>query len=121
MPQPSPRSPEIIVSNSEQEAVQFRFNNPKAELPVHLKGINVQRDFDFSTPGKHCGFGRQVFLYLGLESMRLGHGGDATLSRLTGVNVKTIALGVDSCRRGTLRPSVSAQWEAVVLPLKKTT
>jgi hypothetical protein len=36
---------------------------------------------------------KQRRLYLGLESMRLGHGGDVTISRLTGVNVKTIALG----------------------------
>lgn len=36
---------------------------------------------------------KQRRLYLGLESMRLGRGGDVTISRLTGVNVKTIALG----------------------------
>lgn len=36
---------------------------------------------------------KQRRLYLGLESMRLGHGGDVTISRMTGVNVKTIALG----------------------------
>lgn len=36
---------------------------------------------------------KQRRLYLGLESMRLGHGGDVTLSQMTGVNVKTIALG----------------------------
>ena len=36
---------------------------------------------------------KQRRLYLGLESMRLGHGGDAQISRLTGANVKTIARG----------------------------
>ncbi len=36
---------------------------------------------------------KQRRLYLGLESMRLGHGGDVKLSRVTGVNVKTIAQG----------------------------
>ncbi len=36
---------------------------------------------------------KQRRLYLGLESMRLGHGGDVKISRITGVNVKTIALG----------------------------
>jgi hypothetical protein len=36
---------------------------------------------------------KQRRLYLGLESMRLGHGGDVTISRMTGVNVKTIGLG----------------------------
>ncbi|ODS33395.1 MAG: hypothetical protein SCARUB_01432 [Candidatus Scalindua rubra] len=32
-------------------------------------------------------------LYLGLESMKLGRGGDHKISQLTGVNVKTIAKG----------------------------
>ncbi len=36
---------------------------------------------------------KQRRLYLGLESMRLGHGGDVKVSRITGVNVKTIARG----------------------------
>ncbi len=36
---------------------------------------------------------KQRRLYLGLESMRLGHGGDLQISRLSGVNVKTIARG----------------------------
>lgn len=36
---------------------------------------------------------RQKRLYLGLESMKLGHGGDLRLSQLTGINVKTIAKG----------------------------
>ena len=36
---------------------------------------------------------KQRRLYLGFESIRLGHGGDAQISRLTGANVKTIARG----------------------------
>jgi hypothetical protein len=36
---------------------------------------------------------KQRRLYLGLESIRLGHGGDAKISLVTGVNVKTIARG----------------------------
>jgi len=36
---------------------------------------------------------QQRRLYLGLESMRLGHGGDTRISQITGVNVKTIARG----------------------------
>lgn len=36
---------------------------------------------------------RQARLYLGLESMKLGYGGDKTISELTGVNVKTISKG----------------------------
>ncbi len=36
---------------------------------------------------------KQRRLYLGLESMRLGRGGDAKISRISGVNVKTVAQG----------------------------
>jgi hypothetical protein len=56
-------------------------------------------------------------LYLGMESMKLGHGGDARVSQITGINVKTIARGrrelqaksvtVDRIRRsGAGRPPV---------------
>jgi hypothetical protein len=43
---------------------------------------------------------RQSRLYLGFESIRMGHGGDAKLSRITGVNVKTIARGREELTRG---------------------
>jgi predicted nucleotidyltransferase len=36
---------------------------------------------------------QQSRLYLGFESLQFGHGGDVALSRITGVNVKTIARG----------------------------
>lgn len=36
---------------------------------------------------------KQRRLYLGLESMRLGQGGDLKISPITGVNVKTVAQG----------------------------
>lgn len=45
---------------------------------------------------------KQRRLYLGLESMRLGHGGDAKISRITGVNVKTIALGRHQLQAGDI-------------------
>ena len=45
---------------------------------------------------------KQRRLYLGLESMRLGHGGDAKISRTTGVNVKTIALGRRQLQTGDI-------------------
>lgn len=45
---------------------------------------------------------KQRRLYLGLESMRLGHGGDAMISRMTGVNVKTIALGRRQLQTGNI-------------------
>jgi hypothetical protein len=48
---------------------------------------------------------KQRRLYLGLESMRVGHGGDVKISRITGVNVKTIALG----RQQLLERNVTAE------------
>lgn len=36
---------------------------------------------------------KQKRLYLGFESIRLGHGGDACMARISGMNVKTIARG----------------------------
>ena len=31
--------------------------------------------------------------YVGIESMKIGHGGDVQLSRITGMNVETIRIG----------------------------
>ena len=45
---------------------------------------------------------KQRRLYLGLESIRLGHGGDAQIARMTGVNVKTIALGRRQLQAGDI-------------------
>lgn len=36
---------------------------------------------------------RQRRLYVGLESERLGHGGDRTLAEITGLSVDTVAAG----------------------------
>jgi hypothetical protein len=48
---------------------------------------------------------RQRRLYLGLESMRLGHGGDVKIAQMAGVNVKTVAQG----RRQLLARSVTTE------------
>jgi hypothetical protein len=48
---------------------------------------------------------KQRRLYLGLESMRVGHGGDVKISWITGVNVKTVAQG----RRQLLARNVTAE------------
>jgi hypothetical protein len=45
---------------------------------------------------------KQRRLYLGLESIRLGHGGDAKISLVTGVNVKTIARGRQELQAGNV-------------------
>lgn len=33
-------------------------------------------------------------LYFGLESLKLGHGGDVRMAGVTGVNVKTLSCGI---------------------------
>ena len=48
---------------------------------------------------------QQRRLYLGLESMKLGHGGDVRISKISGVNVKTIARG----RRELQEKNVTAE------------
>jgi hypothetical protein len=48
---------------------------------------------------------KQRRLYLGLESIRLGHGGDFEVARMAGVNVKTVAQG----RRQLLARNVTAE------------
>lgn len=45
---------------------------------------------------------KQRRLYLGLESIRLGHGEDVKISRITGVNVKTIARGRRQLQAGDM-------------------
>ena len=48
---------------------------------------------------------KQRRLYLGLESMKLWHGGDVRISKISGVNVKTVACG----RRELQEKSVTAE------------
>ncbi len=48
---------------------------------------------------------KQRRLYLGLESIRLGHGGDFEVARVAGVNVKTVAQG----RRQLLARNVTSE------------
>jgi hypothetical protein len=48
---------------------------------------------------------KQRRLYLGLESIRLGYGGDVRISQIAGVNVKTVAQG----RRQLLARNVTAE------------
>ncbi len=53
-----------------------------------IKDLHQQMNFLVSTLDEH-----QQRLYVGLESQRLGHGGDRQLSRITGLSVDTIAKG----------------------------
>ena len=50
--------------------------------------LHAHINFLVSTLDEH-----QRRLYVGLESQRLGHGGDRTLAQITGLGVDTIAAG----------------------------
>jgi hypothetical protein len=50
--------------------------------------LHQQMNFFLSTLDEH-----QRRLYVGLESKKLGHGGDEQLALITGMNVETIAKG----------------------------
>lgn len=52
------------------------------------KQLHARINFLVSTLDEH-----QRRLYVGLESQRLGHGGDRTLAQITGMSVDTIAAG----------------------------
>ena len=52
------------------------------------QALHQQMDFFLSTLDEH-----QRRLYVGLESKKLGHGGDEQLALITGMNVETIAKG----------------------------
>jgi hypothetical protein len=62
---------------------------------------------------------KQKRLYLGLESMKLGHGGDIQISRITGVNVKTIARGRRELRSKNVTAERIRRVGAGRRPLKK--
>jgi hypothetical protein len=58
-------------------------------------------------------------LYLGMESLKLGHGGDVRISEITGVNVKTIARGRDELQAQEITVDRIRQVGAGRPPVKK--
>jgi hypothetical protein len=62
---------------------------------------------------------QQRRLYLGLESIRLGHGGDTAIARITGVNVKTIAQGRRQLQARDVTPERIRKAGAGRPPVKK--
>jgi len=56
--------------------------------PNPVRTLHAHMNFFLSTLNE-----RQRRLYVGLESKRLGHGGDQRLALITGLNVDTIARG----------------------------
>jgi hypothetical protein len=63
---------------------------------------------------------RQRRLYLGFESLKLGHGGDVTVASLAGVNVKTVARGRQELASEAVTPERVRAAGAGRPPLKKT-
>lgn len=53
-----------------------------------LKSLHTQINLMMSTLDEH-----QRRLFVGLESQRLGHGGDRVLAQITGMSVDTVAVG----------------------------
>jgi hypothetical protein len=62
-------------------ACRSRQDSPTKQLHTHI-------NFLVSTLDEH-----QRRLYVGLESRRIGHGGDRQLAQITGLSVDTIAAG----------------------------
>lgn len=62
-------------------ACRSRQDSPTKQLHAHI-------NFLVRTLDEH-----QRRLYVGLESQRLGHGGDRALAQITGLSVATIAAG----------------------------
>lgn len=63
---------------------------------------------------------KQRRLYLGLESIRLGHGGDIRMATVAGVNVKTVSRGRRELLSKQIEPDRIRRKGAGRPPLKKT-
>lgn len=75
------RRKRLIEANEKEKGLYFQsgFDSPevRSSLELFLSTLNE----------------KQRRLYVGFESMKLGRGGDVLFSRITGMNVKTIARG----------------------------
>ena len=74
------------------------------ETPIYrCQCPRCQSSKDHADKGHHCRMNlllsrmdeQQRRWYVGIESMKVGHGGDAQLARITGMNVETIRTGRD--------------------------
>jgi hypothetical protein len=72
---------QLIEASEEEKFLYFAPGFDSPELKICLKLF-------LSTLNE-----KQRRLYVGFESMKLGRGGDALMSKITGINVKTIARG----------------------------
>lgn len=62
--------------------------NCRQRSPNPIKDLHQQINFLVSTLDEH-----QQRLYVGLESKKLGHGGDRRMALITGLTVDTVAKG----------------------------
>jgi hypothetical protein len=77
-------------------ACRSRKDSPTKRLHVHI-------NFLVSTLDEH-----QRRLYVGLESQRLGHGGDRAIAQITGLSVDTIAAGRHELQTAQPTPRIRA-------------
>lgn len=80
-----------------------------------IKALHTQMNFFLSTLDEH-----QRRLYVGLESDKLGHGGDRRLATITGVNVDTIAKGRRELQQAQASPRIRAPGGGRLRAEKKT-
>lgn len=71
-----------------QPAYRCKCPECRRRTPNPTKGLHQQMNFLVSTLDE-----RQQRLYVGLESQKLGHGGDRCLALITGLSISTIAKG----------------------------
>lgn len=67
----------------------------RSRKDLATKSLHAQINFMMSTLDEH-----QRRLFVGLESQRLGYGGDRVLAQITGLSVDTIAAGRRELRVG---------------------
>lgn len=80
-----------------------------------VKELHTQMNFFSSTLDEH-----QRRLYAGLESQKLGHGGDRRLTTITGLSVDTVAKGRGELKRAEPSTRIRAPGGGRLRAEKKT-
>lgn len=75
---------------SREQVIQKQFEVPKTSAQIAGFPETIQDNMRFLIENLNE---QQRRLYLGLESIKLGHGGDRCIAQITGIDVKTIARG----------------------------
>ena len=80
-----------------------------------VKELHTQMNFFLSTLDEH-----QRRLYVGLESQKLGHGGDCRLATITGLSVDTVSKGRRELKRTQASERIRAPGGGRLRAEKKT-